>query len=51
MGRNLTVVQQILIDVLRHPEVERLREPMCPEPDVGSVGIILDIGISRDAAF
>ncbi|CDO68503.1 hypothetical protein BN946_scf184499.g28 [Trametes cinnabarina] len=33
-GRNISVVQHILIDVLRHSEVERLKEPMCPEPDV-----------------
>ncbi|KAI9069683.1 cell cycle checkpoint [Trametes sanguinea] len=34
MGRSITVIQHIIIDVLRHSEVERLKEPMCPEPDV-----------------
>ncbi|OSD01125.1 cell cycle checkpoint [Trametes coccinea BRFM310] len=34
MGRSITVIQHILIDVLRHSEVERLKEPLCPEPDV-----------------
>ena len=30
----MEVTQQLVIDVLRHAEVERLREPTCPEPDV-----------------
>ncbi|KAI0652749.1 cell cycle checkpoint [Trametes meyenii] len=34
MGRGITIVQQVVVDVLRHAEVERLKEPMCPEPDV-----------------
>ncbi|KAI0674007.1 cell cycle checkpoint [Trametes maxima] len=34
MGRGITIVQQVVVDVMRHAEVERLKEPMCPEPDV-----------------
>lgn len=34
MGRTMTVVQQLLVDVARHAYIERLKEPMCPEPDV-----------------
>ena len=34
MGRTMTVVQQLLVDVARHAVIERLKEPMCPEPDV-----------------
>ncbi|KAI0640317.1 cell cycle checkpoint [Trametes polyzona] len=34
MGRNLTVVQHVTVEVMRHADVERLKEPMCPEPDV-----------------
>lgn len=33
----MEVTQQLLIDVLRNAEVERLREPTCPEPDVSPV--------------
>ncbi|KAI8980619.1 cell cycle checkpoint [Trametes punicea] len=33
-GRSITVVQHVLIDVLRHADIDRLKEPMCPEPDV-----------------
>ncbi|KAI0658275.1 cell cycle checkpoint [Cubamyces menziesii] len=34
MARAMTVVQHIVIDVVKHADVERLKEPMCPEPDV-----------------
>ncbi|KAI0829105.1 cell cycle checkpoint [Trametes gibbosa] len=34
MGRTITVVQHITVDVMRHADVDRLKEPMCPEPDV-----------------
>ena len=37
LGRSMTIVQQLLIDVLRHGEVARLVEPKCPEPDVSRV--------------
>ncbi|RDX50960.1 cell cycle checkpoint [Lentinus brumalis] len=34
MGRTMNVVQQLLVDVARHADIDRLKEPMCPEPDV-----------------
>ncbi|EIW63760.1 cell cycle checkpoint [Trametes versicolor FP-101664 SS1] len=34
MGRSITVVQHVTVEVVRHADVERLKEPMCPEPDV-----------------
>ncbi|KAI0741690.1 cell cycle checkpoint [Daedaleopsis nitida] len=34
MGRTMNVVQVLTIDILRHTEIARLKEPMCPEPDV-----------------
>ncbi|KAI0352210.1 cell cycle checkpoint [Trametes cingulata] len=34
MGRTITIVQHVVIEVMRHADVERLKEPMCPEPDV-----------------
>ncbi|KAH9940824.1 cell cycle checkpoint [Epithele typhae] len=34
LGKTMTIVQQLVIDVAKHAEIERLREPMCPEPDV-----------------
>lgn len=36
MGRSITVVQHVTVEVVRHADVERLKEPMCPEPDVCS---------------
>lgn len=32
MGRSITVVQHVTVEVVRHADVERLKEPMCPEP-------------------
>jgi hypothetical protein len=34
MGRKRTVSHDVRIDILRPNEVEKLREPECPEPDV-----------------
>ncbi|OJT14004.1 Checkpoint protein hus1 [Trametes pubescens] len=34
MNRRITVVQHVTVEVVRHADVERLKEPMCPEPDV-----------------
>ncbi|KAI0032921.1 cell cycle checkpoint [Vararia minispora EC-137] len=34
MGRRLTVSHDVRTEVLRPGELERLKEPMCPEPDV-----------------
>ncbi|KAI0794159.1 cell cycle checkpoint [Fomes fomentarius] len=34
MGRTMNVTQQLLIDIVRRAEVDRLTEPMCSEPDV-----------------
>ncbi|EJF64406.1 cell cycle checkpoint [Dichomitus squalens LYAD-421 SS1] len=34
MGSNALIHKQLLIDVLRHADVDRLKEPLCPEPDV-----------------
>ena len=36
MGSNALIHKQLLIDVLRHADVDRLKEPLCPEPDVGA---------------
>ncbi len=36
MNRRITVVQHVTVEVVRHADVERLKEPMCPEPDVCS---------------
>ena len=33
-GRRIRVVQDVRIEVMRPQDVERLAEPMCPEPDV-----------------
>lgn len=37
MGRTMNVTQQLTIDIVRRAEVDRLTEPMCPEPDVSAV--------------
>lgn len=34
MGSNAQINKQLLIDVMRHADVDRLKEPLCPEPDV-----------------
>ncbi|KAI0779047.1 cell cycle checkpoint [Trametes elegans] len=34
LGRNVAIVQHVMVDVMRHADVDRLKEPMCPEPDV-----------------
>lgn len=34
-GRKVRVAHDVRIDVMRPSEVDKLREPLCPEPDVG----------------
>jgi len=34
-GRKVRVAHDVRIDVMRPTEVEKLHEPLCPEPDVG----------------
>lgn len=41
MARAMTVVQHVVIDVVKHADVERLKEPMCPEPDVCALFVII----------
>lgn len=38
-GRRIRVVQDVRIEVLKPQDVERLAEPMCPEPDVRLVSL------------
>lgn len=33
-GRKVRVTHDVRIDVMRPTEVDKLREPLCPEPDV-----------------
>lgn len=33
-GGGLSVTHDVLVDVLRPADMERLKEPLCPEPDV-----------------
>ena len=33
-GRKVRVTHDVRIDVMRPAEVDKLREPLCPEPDV-----------------
>lgn len=33
-GRKVRVAHDVRIDVMRPSEVDKLREPLCPEPDV-----------------
>ena len=33
-GRKVRVAHDVRIDVMRPTEVEKLHEPLCPEPDV-----------------
>jgi HUS1 checkpoint protein len=33
-GRHIRVTQDVRIEVLKPQDVERLAEPLCPEPDV-----------------
>ncbi|KAI0370127.1 cell cycle checkpoint [Pilatotrama ljubarskyi] len=40
IGRNISIVQHVFIDVMRHADVQRLKEPMCPEPDACLVSIL-----------
>lgn len=35
-GRKVRVAHDVRIDVMRPTEVEKLHEPLCPEPDVGT---------------
>lgn len=35
-GARLEIVQDVLIKVLKPAEIERIKEPLCPEPDVSS---------------
>lgn len=38
-GRRIRVVQDVRIEVMKPQDVDRLAEPMCPEPDVRPYGI------------
>ena len=33
-NKNASVIQDVKIEVMRPADVEKLKEPMCPEPDV-----------------
>lgn len=47
MGRRLRLTQDVRIEVMRPADVERLQEPMCPEPDVSSLlSVILHLLLS-----
>ena len=35
-GRHIRVVQDVRIEVMKPQDVDRLAEPMCPEPDARS---------------
>ena len=37
VGRRVRVAYDVKVEVLKPMDVEKLREPMCPEPDVGRV--------------
>lgn len=36
VGHRLRVAHDVKVDVLRPDDVEKLREPLCPEPDVSN---------------
>jgi len=39
MGRRVNVKHDVKIEVLKPGDVERLKEPMCPQPDVSPICI------------
>lgn len=41
LGRRVQVTHDVKIEVLRPTDVEKLREPMCPEPDVSTASFTL----------
>lgn len=40
VGRKVRVAHDVKIEVMRPVDVERLREPLCPEPDVRSTSFV-----------
>ena len=51
MGRRLRLTQDVRIEVMRPADVERLQEPMCPEPDVSSLLSVILQHHSRSMAL
>ena len=51
VGRRVHVVHDVRIDVMRPGDVDKLSEPLCPEPDVSQLSIdernIFDVFFSR----
>lgn len=41
-GRKVRVAHDVRIDVMRPSEVDKLREPLCPEPDVCSLNFRIE---------
>lgn len=39
LGRKVRVTHDVKIEVMKPAEVERMKEPMCPEPDVRCVWV------------
>ena len=42
-GRKVRVAHDVRIDVMRPSEVDKLREPLCPEPDVCFLNLRLEV--------